>query len=149
MRHTTTATTTTDHLVAAGVDLSGLNSTELSELKVHLAKGTFDFTISNLRFIDQNFIDLIMVEELRADQDHLGSFAPWTLVQRLLNHPLAYIESLQAAAEFRRIGELLLGQPNAVEELQRSYTWHRGYGAHFSPDGKAAVECGQYVICCQ
>jgi len=132
-------------VTAAGVDLAHLSATELEELEAHLKKGTFDFDVSDIRFIDETVIDAIQAEELRGDPYLLGSFTAW-LIADCLNVSTECIESLQGADDPDAIGELLLGCPDAVEQLQQEYAAADGYGAHFCPDGNA-TECGQYVIC--
>jgi len=132
---------------AADVDLSYLSVSELAELEQQLAQGSHDFMVSDLRFIDEGVIDSIQVIELSDDPDMLGCFMPWLLAD-CLDVSTECIEGIQKAGQFEALGELILGHEGALEELQQKYAACDGYGAHFAPDG-TAVECGQYVICCQ
>lgn len=89
-----------------------------------------DFTIGKYRFIDQDFIDEIMAEELGSDEYMLGCFNSWFLAD-VLDIDQDVIDEMQKCEAFTAIGKLVLSL-GKLNELQKAYARADGYGHHFN-----------------
>jgi len=89
-----------------------------------------DFEIGKYRFIHEDEIDDIQVEEMKSDSYVLGCFADWAICDA---SDLSYdiVQALQESEQFELIGQHLIDN-DCVEELQQTYVANDGYGHYFA-----------------
>jgi hypothetical protein len=92
--------------------------------------GEGDFTIGKYRFINENEIDLIMIDELSSDEYMLGCFNSWFIAD-ILNINSDVIEEMQKAEAYTAIGKLIISL-GKMRELVEAYASADGYGHHFN-----------------
>ena len=95
-----------------------------------ILNGEPDIQTDNYRFIDDDFIDDIMQEELGSDEYILGCFNAWFLAD-ILNIDQDVIVAMQQAEAYEALGKLVLSL-GKIEELQVAYRQADGYGHHFA-----------------
>ena len=99
----------------------------------------------NYRFIHQDYIDDIMVEELESDLYILGCFNA-DFISSILNIDQEVIEAMQQAEAFEAIGKLIISL-GKLSELQIDYVHYDGYGHHFAHyDGEENIINDYYVF---
>lgn len=119
--------------VARVIRESGLS---LKAFWMHIVDEDEDFELSTLngkktyRFIQEDFLDSIMQEELSCDTYVLGSFNS-NFLAGILNIPEVLIKAAQSAGEYEAVGEAVL-QLNKLAELQEAYVSADSYGHHFA-----------------
>lgn len=89
-----------------------------------------DFEVDNVRFIDADYIDEVMQDELASDNYALGCFNDWFIAD-VTGIDSDVIKSMQKAGAHEAIGKLIksLGK---LEELQQQYASADSYGHHFN-----------------
>lgn len=93
--------------------------------------GQDDFEVGGVRFIDTDSIDSIQQDELSIDLYVLGCcFSSWFLSD-VLDVSMEFVENLQKSENFVALGMLII-EKDALDELQREYVRHDGYGHHFN-----------------
>ena len=107
-----------------------------------------DFNVDDYRFIHQDDIDKIQVDELQSDPYMLGCFNDWFIAD-ISNLSIDIIKALQEAEKYEAIGEYIIDN-NLTEELQSEYSRLDGYGHHFAAyDGNTMEDLynlGYYVF---
>jgi len=100
------------------------------EVLEEIKTDSIDFEVNDYRFIHQDNIDAIQVEELQYDEYILGCFLPYFL-SGVLDIDSDVIKAMQEAEAYEAVGKLIksLGK---VEELQQEYSSLDGYGHYFS-----------------
>lgn len=88
-----------------------------------------DFTVNDVRFIDADSIDDILVDELMSDNYLLGCFTP-EAIEYATDWPIVLIEAAQKGEAFEAIGEAMTKEH--VEKLAEYYSGADGYGHHFN-----------------
>ena len=108
-----------------------------------------DFEIGKYRFIHEDKIDDIQVEEMKSDPYILGCFADWAIADA---SGLSYyiVLALQESDKFELIGQYLIDN-DCVDELQRIYVANDSYGHHFAHYNHETLEdilseTGYYVF---
>lgn len=101
---------------------------DFRELLVNLIEKKTDFEVDNYRFIASDSIDEIQQDELKGDLYILGCFNSEFLAEQT-NLPLKAIQALQKAEAFEELGELVVGD---IEAIQEGYKDADGYGHHFA-----------------
>lgn len=108
-----------------------------------------DFEIGKYRFIHEDKIDNIQVEEMKSDPYILGCFADWAIADAS-NLDYDIVLALQESDKFELIGQHLIDN-DCVDELQRIYVANDGYGYHFAHYDNETLEdilteTGYYVF---
>ena len=107
-----------------------------------------DFNVDDYRFIHQDDIDKIQVDELQSDPYMLGCFNDWFIAD-ISNLSIDIIQALQEAEKYEVIGEHIIDN-NLTEELQSEYSRLDGYGHHFAQYDNVTMEdlynLGYYVF---
>ena len=108
-----------------------------------------DFEIGKYRFIHEDKIDDIQVQEMESDPYVLGCFMDWAIADA---SGLSYdiVQALQESDKFELIGQHLIDN-DCVEELQQIYVKGDGYGHHFAHYDSETLEdilseTGYYVF---
>jgi hypothetical protein len=100
------------------------------ELAQNIIDGAEDFEIDCYRFIEEDEIDKIQVEELQSDPYILGCFNTSFIAD---NSNLSYdiVEALQKGDQYESLGQHLIDN-DCVEDMQEEYSRLDGYGHHFA-----------------
>lgn len=88
-----------------------------------------DFTINDVRFINADNIDDILVDELMGDEYMLGCFNS-SAIEAATDWPIELIEAAQKGEAFEVIGKAMTKEH--VEKLAEYYSDVDGYGHHFN-----------------
>lgn len=99
------------------------------EVVEEIEKGSNDFEIDNVRFIESDSIAEILKDELANDEYILGRFKAYA-ISEATGWPVALIEAAQKGEQFEEIGKAMTGEH--VAELASIYASHDGYGHHFN-----------------
>lgn len=103
------------------------DKSEVKEVRLEAIKND-DFEIDNYRFISDDIIDDVMVEELSSDTYTLGMFNA-DFLSSIIDLPYNAIVALQKTESFDAIGEVALSH---VDEIAEEYARLDGYGHHFA-----------------
>jgi hypothetical protein len=119
---------------------------DFSEVIDQMYNGDSDFEVEGYRFIDPDYIDKIMVQELEQDEYLLGCFNS-EFLSNLLDIDTRVIDSMQDVGAYEAIGKLVLSM-DKLEELQKAYVAGDGYGHHFAHYDHETIElsCGYYAF---
>lgn len=106
------------------------HNVDFRELVEEIQVSNNDFEINNFRFILEDEIDSIQVDELESDSYTLGSFNDWFIAD---NTDLSFdiVQALQKGEQFSELGQHIIDN-DYTQELQSEYARSDGYGHHFS-----------------
>jgi hypothetical protein len=96
----------------------------------NILDGEVDFELNDYRFIHDDNIDEIMVDELESDEYILGCFNSWFLAD-VTGIDCDVIDAMQKADAYEAVGKLIISL-GKIEELQQEYVSADGYGHHFN-----------------
>jgi hypothetical protein len=89
-----------------------------------------DFTVDGVRFINDDSILDILVDELSSDEYVLGCFNA-DFLANVTGLPIIVFQSLQKAEAYTAIGEMIIAL-GKVRDLAEAYASADGYGHHFN-----------------
>lgn len=89
-----------------------------------------DFEIDGYRFIHEDEIDEILVDELEADPYVLGCFNAWFIADNT-HLSIDIVETLQKNDAYKELGQHIIDN-NYTEDLAYEYVRLDGYGHHFA-----------------
>lgn len=100
------------------------------EVIENILDGEVDFKVDDYRFIHDDDIDKIMVDELESDEYILGCFNSWFIAD-VTGIDCDVIDAMQKAEAYRAIGKLIISL-GKIDELQQEYVRSDSYGHHFN-----------------
>ena len=103
------------------------DKSEVKEIRLEAIKND-DFEVNNYRFISDDIIDDVMIEELSSDTYMLGCFNA-DFLSSICDLPYDVIVALQEAESFEAIGEVAIAN---IKQIAEEYARLDGYGHHFS-----------------
>jgi len=106
------------------------NGIDVREMLEKLFDGEKDFEVDDYRFIQEDSIDSIMLEELSNDEFILGCFNA-SFLASTIEIDYDVIKSCQDCEAYEAIGKLIKSL-DKLEEVQEAYVEADGYGHHFS-----------------
>lgn len=133
--------------------LINMNMFDIEQVKeILLNMGEDDFEVGRYRFIREDKIDEIQVEELECDPYILGCFNAWILADTL-GISQTMVKRLQESDAYDVLGQEIIDQEK-TSKLQQEYVKCDGYGHHFGTyDGREYddlickdQECSYYMF---
>lgn len=101
-----------------------------------------DFEIEGYRFIRQECIDDIQLEEMESDAYALGCYDA-SFISDCSDLSYCIVKALQSGEKFKELGQHLINNGH-IEEMQSEYSRIDGYGHHFAHHDHATHEIGEY-----
>ena len=101
---------------------------EMAEILDNIDLEATDFQIGNFRFIHQDNIDQILIDELSLDTHMLGCFTAWFIAD-ITGISVEAVEKAQKADSYEVLGELMLQK---IELVAENYVASDSYGRHFA-----------------
>ncbi len=121
-------------------ELSDFDREEKKEIIQNMLNDEDDFEVGDYRFISNDKIDNIQVDELSSDTYILGCFTAWFIAD-ITGLDLDVIEKAQKDESFELLGQLMLKE---IEKVQEKYSSADGYGHHFASYDGHEHEAGDY-----
>ena len=88
-----------------------------------------NFEVDGVRWISDDTIEDVLVDELSSDTYILGCFSDWLLAD-VTGWDVNLIKAIQESGKFESLGNSL--SKNQIEDLAREYARLDGYGHHFN-----------------